>query len=136
MNGIYPKSAAASAVALLSYLFGAYDALMMALVSIMCIETIAAIIRAIREGKLCSSRLFDLGAKKIGILSIIALANVVDGILELAGILRSVTISYFIASEGISLLEDWGFMGLPVPKKIKHILLQLRSEKEELDENK
>jgi len=45
-----------------------------------------------------------------------------------AGVLRSLSIAYFIAHEGISIIENWGAMGLPVPKKLKSILLQLKDE--------
>lgn len=114
--------------AILSYLFGALDALLVALIAIIFIEITSSIIKMISKKEICSNLLFDLGAKKIGILSIIALANVIDGILDLSGVLRTLSISYFIANEGISLLENWGDIGLPIPEKIKDVLLKLKSK--------
>ena len=42
-------------------------------------------------------------------------------------------IFFYISNEGISLLENAGYLGLPIPEKIKTVLEQLhdRAEREE-----
>lgn len=47
--------------------------------------------------------------------------------------IRTAVIFFYISNEGISLLENAGHLGLPIPKKLKSILEQLhdRSEKED-----
>ena len=42
--------------------------------------------------------------------------------------LRTVTISYYIANEGFSILENWGSMGLPLPEPVRSALAKLRKD--------
>ena len=126
MSVLFYKSITGGIMGILTYLFGGYDALMMAIIAVMCIETIASVIKNINLKEVSSEFLFSLAYRKIGILSLIALANVIDNILELSGVLRKITISYFIASEGLSLVESWGEMGLPVPDKLRMVLDRLK----------
>ena len=44
------------------------------------------------------------------------------------GALRTLVIYFFVANEGISILENWGSIGLPLPKKIMETLEQLKKE--------
>ena len=49
--------------------------------------------------------------------------------IEDTGAIRSLVIYFFVANEGISILENWGSMGLPLPKKIFDVLEQIKNEK-------
>jgi phage-related holin len=44
--------------------------------------------------------------------------------------LRTVAISYYIANEGFSILENWGALGLPLPKVLKEALAKLRKDED------
>ena len=44
--------------------------------------------------------------------------------------LRTVAVSYYIANEGFSILENWGAMGLPLPTALKSALAKLRKDDE------
>ena len=44
--------------------------------------------------------------------------------------LRTVAVSYYIANEGFSILENWGAMGLPLPDALKSALAKLRKDDE------
>ena len=49
--------------------------------------------------------------------------------------LREMVIMFFIANEGISLLENAAEL-IPIPEKLKEVLLQLRDKSEVVEDNK
>jgi len=128
MENIYVRAIGAGLISLSVYLFGGVDKLLMALMAMMCIDFITGIIKAIALKGVRSQKFFMGGARKIGMLLIVAAANLIDKILELGGTLRTVSISYFIANEGISVLENWAIMGLPIPKKLSVMLGQMKNK--------
>jgi toxin secretion/phage lysis holin len=68
---------------------------------------------------------------------VVAVANIIDvHIIKEGAILRTAALFLFISNEGISLMENAGNMGVPIPKKIVNVLKQLnqKSNKEENDE--
>lgn len=128
IENYYIRMIMAGMLGILAYFYGNLDALMLAMLSIMLLDFIGNITKDIYLKNINSKSMFKIIAKKMGILCIVAVANIIDSILEVAGVLRSLSIAYFIAHEGISIIENWGAMGLPVPKKLKSILLQLKDE--------
>lgn len=56
-------------------------------------------------------------------------------VLKTGYVLRTAVNFFYMSNEGISLLENAGHLGLPIPEKMKKVLEQLhdRSEKEEKD---
>ena len=62
------------------------------------------------------------------VLVVVAVAFMLDRIIGDAGIIRTITIYCFVANEGISLIENWVGMGLPLPKIISDTLLQLKEK--------
>ena len=55
--------------------------------------------------------------------------TLLDTIITVDGMaLRTVAISYYIANEGFSILENWGALGLPLPKVLKEALAKLRKD--------
>ena len=126
MENVYTRGIIAGLVSVLGYLFGGLDAILMALIAMMGIDFVTGLIKAATLKEVTSQKMFTGGARKIGMLLIVAVANLIDGVLELGGVLRTITIAYFIANEGISMLENWSLMGLPIPNRLKDVLLQLR----------
>lgn len=128
MEQVYIRGFLGGIVGLLGYLIGALDAMVMALIAMMGIDFATGIIKAAVFKEVSSQKMFLGGARKIGMFFIVAVANLIDGILDLNGVLRTVTLAYFIANEGISMLENWSLLGLPIPKKLRDILLQLKDK--------
>ena len=128
LENIYIRGLFGAVISLSAYLFGGADALLLALIAMMGIDFVTGIIKAIALKDLTSQKMFIGGARKIGMMLIVAVANLVDGILELNGVLRSVTIAYFIANEGISMLENWAMLGLPIPGRLRDVLKQLQDK--------
>ena len=64
---------------------------------------------------------------------IVAVATQLDTIiLGETVILRTVAISYYIANEGFSIIENWGALGLPLPKALKDALAKLREGEDDV----
>ena len=125
------KSVIATILGIGTYFWGGFDAVIAALLSLIIIDFITGIIKSVLQKKMSSLKMFEGGAKKIGILLIVAVANIVDTALDFGSILRAITISYFIANEGISILENWSILGLPIPHKLKDILIQVKTDRTE-----
>ena len=118
-----------------SYMLGGWDVLLKALVALVILDYITGVLKGIYRKKLSSDIGFRGLIKKIIIFIVVATANIVSGILSDSIPLRDVVIIFFISNEGISLLENAAEF-IPVPQKLKDVLVQLRdnSDKENMEE--
>jgi len=114
--------------AILGFLFGEWDGMIIALLSMNAVDFLSGIIVAAIRKQIDSRAMYAGAAKKLGMLSLVICANIIDGLIGLNGILRTITITYFIANEGLSLLENWGKIGLPIPKPLSTMLRQLHDD--------
>ena len=113
----------------LAYVFGGMDNMLAILLVFMTIDFISGFIKAWVLKEFDSSKFYIGGVKKIGILLIVAVSAQLDLLIAIDGAaLRTVTISYYIANEGFSILENCGEMGLPLPEPIKNALARLRKD--------
>lgn len=111
----------------ITYIFGGMDKLLAILFLFICIDFISGFAKAWALKEFESSKFYAGGVKKIGILLIVAVAAQLDQlILGDTVILRTAAMSYYIANEGFSVLENWGALGLPLPKALKEALAKLR----------
>ena len=63
------------------------------------------------------------------------IANILDvQVIGTGSVLRTAVVFFYISNEGISLLENAGHLGLPIPKKMKEVLEQLHDRSEKGDE--
>ena len=110
------------------YFLGGLDVALKTLLIFILLDYVTGVCEAISNKKLNSI----IGAKgiikKIGYLIIVALAVQLDTITGDTGAIRTLVIYFFVANEGISVLENWGSMGLPLPKKVIDVLEQLKKE--------
>lgn len=112
---------------LLSFLFGDMEGLMVALIALIILDYISGVIAAAVEKRLSSEVGAKGIAKKIFMLLIVALANIVDiNVIGDGHVLKTVTVVFYICNECISLIENAGRIGVPVPKKLLDVLEQLR----------
>lgn len=118
----------------LGYFLGGCDGLIFALLAFVVIDYITGVMCAVSDRKLSSAVGFKGICRKVLIFLLVGIANVLDvQVIGTGSILRTAVIFFYISNEGVSLLENAGHLGLPVPEKIKVVLEQLhdRSEKEE-----
>ena len=74
-------------------------------------------------------------AKKGFIMAIVLLATMLDRALGNTSLMfQSATLCYYIANEGLSILENAGLLGVPYPAKLRKALESLR-EKDKEDED-
>ena len=121
----------------LGYFLGGVDGLMIALIVMMALDYITGIMCAIVDKKLSSAVGFKGICKKALILMLVGVANIIDiHVVGTGSALRGAVICFYMSNEGLSLLENAAYLGLPVPDKLRDILSQLheRSKQEGTDE--
>lgn len=123
------KNILAAICAVAGFVFGDLNGLMKALIALIIIDYISGVLAAIGEKKLSSEVGAKGIAKKIFMLLIVAIANIVDiNVIGEGHVLKSVTVIFYIANECISLLENAGRLGVPAPKKLLDTLKQLKDK--------
>ena len=126
MDNIF-KNILAGVCTILSFLFGDIEGMMVALIALIVLDYISGVIAAAVEKRLSSEVGAKGIAKKIFMLLIVALANIVDtSVIGDGHVLKTVTVVFYICNECISLIENAGRIGVPVPKKLLDVLEQLR----------
>ena len=98
------------------------------LIILMCVDIVSGFGKAVKNENLWSKRSFRGIAKKTLIFCIIILANIIDMILNLNGALITLTVLYYIANEGVSIVENCAEMGILVPEEIKNKLKVMNEE--------
>lgn len=125
------QSIAAIVCAVCGFLWGEIDGLLYALIAFMALDYLTGLAVACVRRNLSSEIGFKGIAKKILILVLVAVGHLLDvHILGSGSVCRSAVIGFYIANEGISILENSGNMGLPLPKKLVDILKQLKSKED------
>lgn len=119
----------------IGYFLGGCDGLLITLIIFMIVDYITGVICAVDDKRLSSKAGFRGICKKILILLLVGVANVLDiNVFKDGCILRSAVIFFYISNEGISLLENAAHLGLPVPEKLKEVLEQLHDREEKEDD--
>ena len=118
----------------LGYFLGGCDGLLYALIAFVVIDYITGVMCAIINRELSSAVGFKGIFRKVMIFLLVGIANIIDvQVIGTGAVLRTAVIFFYISNEGVSLLENAGHLGLPIPEKIKTVLEQLhdRATKEE-----
>jgi toxin secretion/phage lysis holin len=117
----------------LGYFLGGCDGLLYALIAFVFIDYITGVMCAITDKTLSSEVGFKGICRKVLIFLLVGIANILDvQVIGTGSVLRTAVIFFYLSNEGISLLENAAYLGLPVPQKVKTVLEQLhdRSESE------
>lgn len=130
MDNIF-KNILAWICTIISFLFGDMEGMLIALIALIILDYISGVIAAAVEKRLSSEVGAKGIAKKIFMLLIVALANIVDtSVIGDGHVLKTVTVVFYICNECISLIENAGRIGVPVPKKLLDVLEQLKNRDE------
>ena len=120
--------------ALLGFLFGEITGLFLALLAFMALDYITGIIIAVINRMLSSKTGFKGLAKKLLILVFVALGHIIDAyILGGTPAAMSAVMLFYTANEGISIIENAAALGLPVPRKLREIMEQIKDKGESED---
>ena len=110
------------------YLLGGLDIALKSLLIIIVIDYVTGILSAIYNKKLNSKIGFKGIIKKFSYLFIIALSVIIDNVLGQTGTIRTLVIYFFVANDGLSILENVAEMNIPLPKKLIDVLEQLKKK--------
>lgn len=115
----------------LGYFLGGCDGLLYALIAFVVIDYITGVMCAIIDRKLSSAVGFKGIFRKVLIFLLVGIANIIDvQVIGTGAVLRTAVIFFYISNEGVSLLENAGHLGLPIPEKVKTVLEQLHDRAE------
>ena len=118
----------------LGWFLGGCDGLLYALIAFVAIDYITGVMCAVIDHRLSSEVGFKGIFKKVLIFLLVGIANILDvQVIGTGCVLRTAVIFFYISNEGVSLLENAAYLGLPVPEKIKTILEQLHDRSESED---
>jgi toxin secretion/phage lysis holin len=114
----------------LGYLLGGHDSFLYALIAFVVIDYLTGVMLAIIKGKLSSAVGFKGIFKKVMVFLMVAIGHTIDAyLIKNGGAIRTAVIFFYISNEGISILENSANIGLPIPGKLKDILVQLKEDK-------
>lgn len=113
------------------YLLGGWDIALKCLIVVIVIDYLTGVLSAIYNKKLNSNIGTKGIVKKVGYLCIVALSTIIDIITGQTGVIRTLVIYFFVANEGISIIENIAEMGVPMPKKLIDALEQLKKKGDE-----
>ena len=119
----------------LGYFLGGCDGLLIALVVFVVVDYLTGVMCAVSDKKLSSEVGFKGICRKVLIFLLVGIANIVDvQVIGTGSVLRTAVIFFYLSNEGVSLLENAGHLGLPIPEKLKIVLEQLHDRSEKSDE--
>lgn len=128
-------SIAGAVGAVLGFMYGEVTGLFWALIAFMALDYITGVVVAIIEKRLSSEVGFRGLAKKFLILVFVAVGHIADAyILGGTPAAMSAVMLFYIANEGISIIENTASLGLPVPKKLTSIMEQIKNKSESEEE--
>ena len=128
MDNTIIKAALATVGGGIAFWLGGLDQLLSALIAAMVLDYLTGILRAIHRKALSSEIGFKGIAKKALTLVVVALSFIIESLTAHALPLREIVIMFFIANEGISILENAAGTGLPIPARLREVLAQLREK--------
>ena len=110
------------------YLLGGIDVALTCLLIAIVLDYISGMMKAYIRKEISSQVGFKGIIKKVGVLFIVMLSVLVDRVTGETGAIRTLVIYYFVANEGLSIIENLGQAGVPIPDSIKKALKALKKE--------
>jgi toxin secretion/phage lysis holin len=124
------RTVAASFGASVGFFFGGWSESLTLLVSLVVIDYLTGFLASAVEGRLSSRVGFRGIPKKIMIFVMVAVGHLVDTAIGTNHMFRDAAIFFYCANELVSILENAGRMGLPVPERLQQTIDILRGKSE------
>lgn len=119
----------------LGYFLGGFDGLLYALLVFVILDYITGVMCAVADKKLSSQVGFKGICRKVLIFALVGIGHLLDThVIGSGSILRTAITFFYLSNEGLSLIENAAYLGLPIPSKLKTILEQLHDRAEKEDE--
>ncbi|CAH1057632.1 phage holin family protein [Paenibacillus pseudetheri] len=117
-------------VALATGWLGGYDKYLELLLVLMLADYLSGVAGAVKTRTLSSDIMFWGGIRKVTVLFVVGMAALIDDwVLPGASVFRLAAILFYIGRESLSVIENFGVLGVPMPDKLKDFLLQLNQDK-------
>lgn len=114
----------------LIYILGGIDIALKSLIIIIVIDYLTGVASAFYNKKVSSKKGLKGIIKKFCYLCVVALAVVIDRLVGNSGVIRTLVIYFFVANDGISIIENMAEMDIKLPKKLIDSLDDLRKQSE------
>lgn len=111
------------------YLLGGFDIAIQSLLIVMVVDYLTGIASAIYNKELSSKIGFKGIIKKFSYLCVVALSVVIDNLTGQSGLIRTLVIYFFVANDGLSIIENMAEMGVKLPQKLIDALEQIKKER-------
>ena len=112
------------------YLLGGIDIALQSLLIVIVIDYLTGIVSAIYNKELSSKMGFKGIIKKFSYLLVVALSVVIDNLLGQSGLIRTLVIYFFVANDGLSIIENMAEMNIKLPQKLIDALEQIKKKGE------
>ena len=113
----------------LGWFLGESDGLLYTLIAFVAVDYITGVMCAVADKKLSSQVGFKGICRKVLIFALVGIGHVLDAqVIGAGSVLRTAVIFFYLSNEGVSLIENTAYLGLPVPEKIKEVLSQLHDK--------
>ena len=110
----------------IGYFLGGCDGLLYTLVLFMCIDYVTGLMCGVIDHNLSSEVGLKGIIKKVMILLLVGVGNALDVyVLNQGAVLRTAVIFLFLSNEGLSLIENASYLGVPIPQQLQDVLQQL-----------
>lgn len=129
MDNVF-KSVVAMGGAAASFLWGGWSALLSILLAFVFFDYFSGVYAAWKEQTLSSRIGIEGIARKVFIFAMIAVAHLVDTALGDQHIFRDATIWFYLANELLSIIENAGRAGFPIPEPIQRAVGVLKGKGE------
>lgn len=112
------------------YILGGWDVALVSMVIVVIIDYITGLSSAFYNKKVSSKQGLKGILKKFCYFLIVALAVVIDNLMGQSGIIRTLVIYFFVANDGISIIENMAEMDVKLPRKLIDALDDLKKKSE------
>lgn len=135
MKGAYKMEKEKTVISLVStiilFLFDEIDLPLKVMFVFIVMDYITGMIKAYKLKKLSSKIGLSGLIKKFVMLLVVSFTVMLDRLTGANGLIRNLAVMYYIANEGLSILENASVIGVPIPEKLKDALLQLKEKESE-----
>ena len=112
------------------YLLGGFDIAIQSLLIVIVIDYLTGIASAIYNKNLSSKIGLKGILKKFSYLCVVALSVVIDNLTGQSGLIRTLVIYFFVANDGLSIIENMAEMNVKLPQKLIDALEQIKKKGE------
>ena len=112
------------------YLLGGFDVALQSLLIVMVVDYLTGIASAIYNKELSSKIGLKGIIKKFSYLCVVALSVVIDNLTGQSGLIRTLVIYFFVANDGLSIIENMAEMNVKLPEKLIDALEQIKKKGE------